>query len=85
MADPLARFPEFTQAVQRRLDAGRGSYGDRSFERPPAALLDELQQEALDLAGWGYVLFERIERLKTTLNRADQFSLSTTTKVTNAP
>jgi hypothetical protein len=83
MADPLARFPEFTQAVQRRLDAGRGSYGDRTFTRDPVAIIDEALDEAKDLAGYAYILWHRLERLKTALDRAEP--LSPTTKVTNAP
>lgn len=69
MTDPLSRWPTFAERVRARLDASRAAYGDRSFERPPAELLDELQQEALDLAGWGFILFERIERLRTRVER----------------
>jgi hypothetical protein len=54
-------------AVRARLEAGRAAYGDLSFSAAPDALLGELQQEALDLAGWGYVLFERIERIREAL------------------
>lgn len=68
--DPLARWPEFAASVRARLEAGRAAYGDRSFEANPDALLGELQQEALDLAGWGYVLFERIERAREALRVA---------------
>lgn len=62
--DPLASFDAFVAAVRARLEAGRAQYGDRSFERPPAELLGEIGQEALDLAGWGFVLFERLRRLE---------------------
>ena len=57
-------WPAFILAVRARLDAGRRIYGDRSFERPEAELLTELQQECLDLAGWGFVLWTRLERLR---------------------
>lgn len=63
-ADPLSGWPEFARRVRDRLDAGRVAYGDRSFSAEPDALLRELQQEALDLAGWGFVLFQRIERMR---------------------
>jgi hypothetical protein len=64
VSDPLDTFPEFVEAVRTRLEAGRAAYGDRSFDRPTAELIGELQQEALDLAGWGFVLFERLRRLE---------------------
>lgn len=66
-SDPLNAWPTFAQAVRARLEAGRAAYGDRSFSADPAALLAELQQEALDLAGWGYVLFQRLEAMQAAL------------------
>ncbi len=70
MTDPLASFPAFTDAVRARLEAGRAVYGDRSFTRDPDHLLEELAQEALDLAGWGFVLFERIRKQRDALQPA---------------
>jgi hypothetical protein len=62
--DPLAAFDGFVSAVRGRLEKGRTTYGDRSFSADPDDLLAELQQEALDLAGWGFVLYRRIERMR---------------------
>jgi hypothetical protein len=70
--DPLDGFPAFVEAVRARLEAGRAAYGDRSFERPTAALAGELQQEALDLAGWGFVLFTRLRELEAKTRRLDE-------------
>ena len=70
--DPLAAWPAFSATVRSRLDAGRAEYGDRSFSASPAALLRELQQEALDLAGWGFVLHERIAKMLRELATASQ-------------
>lgn len=69
MTDPLARYPEFTAAVGERLEAGADAYGDRSFSLSPASLVAELEQEALDLAGWGYVLWHRLERMRAAAER----------------
>jgi hypothetical protein len=63
--DPLDAWPAFAESVRKRLEAGRTAYGDRSFQRPPAELVAELQQEALDLAGWGFVLWCRLEGIRT--------------------
>lgn len=54
----------FAAALRARLEAGAVAYGDHSFARDPSSLLAELRQEALDLAGWGYVLFVRLSRLE---------------------
>ena len=66
-ADPLAGFGRFAANVRSRLAAGRLMYGDASFARDPAELVGELQQEALDLAGWGYILFCRLEAMREAL------------------
>jgi hypothetical protein len=63
-ADPLAAWPGFAAEVRARLEQGRADYGDRSFSADPDELLRELQQEALDLAGWGFVLYRRIEAMR---------------------
>jgi hypothetical protein len=62
--DPLDAWPTFIAEVRARLEKGRAAYGDASFDRPPGELLVELQLEALDLAGWGFVLWQRIEHLR---------------------
>jgi hypothetical protein len=63
MPDPLDTWPTFAGAVRSRLEAGRAAYGDRSFAAEPAALVAELEQEALDLAGWGFVLWCRLRQI----------------------
>lgn len=57
-------FGVFVGQVAARLEKGERDYGDQSFERSEKELLTELQQEALDLAGWGFVLWQKIERAK---------------------
>ena len=52
------------------LKAGAVAYQDRSFGRDPDELLEELQAEALDLAGWGFVLWCRIEAMRGALRAA---------------
>lgn len=69
--DPLDAFDGFVAKVRERLEAGRAACGDRSFDRPTAELVGELQQEALDLAGWGFVLWARLETLKARAPKGD--------------
>ena len=57
-------FPRFSQALADKLRQGYEEYGDNSFTRQPDDLLCELAQEALDLAGWGFVLWVRLRDLE---------------------
>lgn len=70
MTDPLDNWPAFVARVRERLEAGRRAYGDASFSADPATLIGELQQECRDLAGWGFVLNERLERAREALGGA---------------
>ena len=69
--DPLLGWGSFARAVRARLERGRAEYEDRSFSRDPVELLEELQQEALDLAGWGSVLWHRLEQMRAALGASD--------------
>lgn len=66
--DPLgpldAHIDRFVARLRARLDAGAATYGDISFTRPPAELVDEIQQELEDVCGWSLLLWIRLERLK---------------------
>ena len=64
--DPLAGWPTFTRQVRERLDRGQCEYHDESFSWYPTELV-ELQEEALDGAGWGFVLWHRIQAIRSTL------------------
>jgi hypothetical protein len=66
--DPLEAFDGFTAAVRKRLEVGRDAYADASFSAEPAVLVRELQLEALDLAGWGFILFRRLESMQAALS-----------------
>lgn len=52
--DPIA---DFCGQVSARLEAGAREYGDRSFRRPPGHIIREILEEALDEAGWLFVLW----------------------------
>ena len=58
------KFVPFVSILDERMKQGFKDYGDKSFGRPPIELINELQQEALDICGWGYILWCRFEDLK---------------------
>lgn len=64
LAPTAAQRAAFLLLLNARLEMGAEAYSDVSFERPAMELIEEIQQEVLDMAGWGYVLWERLERLK---------------------
>jgi hypothetical protein len=65
--DPVAGWSAFAAAVASRLEAGRLSYGDRSFARPPGALLGEVAEELLDTCAWSFILWSRLHALRERL------------------
>jgi hypothetical protein len=54
----------FVCRLRARLVAGAMKYGDASFRRPAAELVDEVQQELEDVCGWSLILWIRLERLR---------------------
>lgn len=44
------------EMVEARLEAGRREYGDKSYDRPPEELLQEIREEIADMVGWSRVL-----------------------------
>ncbi len=71
------RFTALSDRVAARLEKGRETYGDRSFDRPPDELVDEVEEELLDVAGWGFILWCRMESLRARIG-ARATSLSAT-------
>lgn len=56
-------FHDFFARVGARLDTASASYGDRSFGRSPGALAAEIEEEALDVAAWNFILWCRVREL----------------------
>lgn len=57
-------FDRYLATLRARHEQGRKEYGDRSMDKPRAELLGEMQQEAVDIAGWGFFLWAQMERMK---------------------
>lgn len=57
----------FLGAVAGRLAAGQRVYGDRSLLADPPVLAGEIEDEALDIAGWAFLLWRRLRVLQRRL------------------
>lgn len=54
----------FMCRVEERLKEGETQYGNKSYAKNPDALLNEIQQEVEDIAGWGAILWARLENMR---------------------
>ena len=63
---------EFTVAMEERLSMGHTEYGDGSFSQSPNELLGEMREEALDIVGWGYILWCRLRELEAALDKTSK-------------
>lgn len=57
-------FKKFTEALHRKLEAGSKTYGEASFKRPQKEIIEEIQEELVDVSGWSWILWSRLEALK---------------------
>lgn len=67
-----ADLDRFVHRLRARLVAGADTYGDASFTRPAAELVDEVQQELEDVCGWSLLLWLRLERLRGAVDHHEQ-------------
>lgn len=63
----VRKWPMYQTMVRDRLLIGAEQYGDTSFGASPDKLLGEIQQELLDVTGWAFILWCRINELQQEL------------------
>jgi len=63
----LDAWPEFMEAIKKRLETGKREYGDSSFTRPASELAGEIEEELLDVAGWAFFLWLKIKKMEHSL------------------
>jgi hypothetical protein len=51
-----------------RLEKGETEYEGRSFSKSPDLLLDEIEEELLDVAGWSFIMWQRISDIRGQLS-----------------
>jgi len=69
VTDPLDDWDDWSRQCRERLEAGRLEYGDRSFSESPDELAREIQEEAMDLGAWAFILSRRTSRLRAAAGR----------------
>lgn len=57
-------WSRFFSRARARLKAGEQEYGDKSHGRHTLDLIDEIQQELEDVAGWAAILHNRLDKLR---------------------
>ena len=61
----LEHWPRFEKVLTRRLEAGAREYGDTTFTRPLGEIVGELEEELLDVVGWAFMAWIRMERARS--------------------
>ena len=62
----------FIARLHQKLELGARQYGSASFERPLVELITEIEDELVDIAGWGWIAWSRLEALRALVARAEQ-------------
>lgn len=69
MSDKIDKLPAFMDRVHRKMIRGQAEFEDRSFSYDPIRLLNEIQDELVDVCGWSYTLWRRLEDMKDEIGR----------------
>lgn len=59
-SDEALSHRDFADEVRERMETGRRTYGDKSFQLAFSQLMAEAKQEAVDLAGWPYMAWRKL-------------------------
>ncbi len=60
----MSVIKDFYAERDRRLEIGAREYGNQSFRKPRKTLAKEIQEEAADLSGWGWVFLKRFSGVR---------------------
>jgi hypothetical protein len=66
------KWPMYECLVRDRLIMGSETYGDISFIRPHTELLKEIAEELLDVSGWAFILWTRIQELESKMKEPEE-------------
>lgn len=63
---------EFEEKMLRRLEEGHQKYGASSFLNGAQATIFEIEQEALDICGWGFILWVKLQALRRQVEQLEK-------------
>jgi len=61
----------FFTAVREKMEVGQREHGDGSLDRNPSELIEEMMEEAVDVAGWGAIAWMRLAELLVDIRGAE--------------
>jgi hypothetical protein len=64
---PRDEFEKFVALLEKKLDVGAQQYGDASFSKHGVKIIDDVMEELMDVCGWSFVLYVKVNRLKERL------------------
>jgi hypothetical protein len=64
-----ADFTDMVARVMERIDHAEQEYGNKSLFSPTGDLLKELEEETLDIMGWGFYVWKRVRALREKFER----------------
>lgn len=67
--NPPKEFNEMVARVMERMEQAERHYGNRSLHSPTGDLLRELEEETLDIMGWGFYVWRRVKELQAKFER----------------
>jgi len=70
VGDRFSGLDKFFDGVRDRLKQGQVEYGDTAFKRGAVDLLREVEEEALDICGWGWFVWDRAVKLREKIEAA---------------
>ena len=62
---------EFFVAVKEKMVLGQQEHGDASLDKMPSALVSEMMEECVDIAGWGAIAWMRLKKLRAAIIDAE--------------
>lgn len=65
-------FVDYLRMLITRHRTGAKVYGISSYQRNSNALLDEMLEEAVDIAGWGAFVYRRIQKMQDEMAKLDE-------------
>lgn len=64
----MSDINRFIERLDSRMKKGADEYQNKSFSKDISWLLVEVEEELLDICGWGYIAWLRLQKMQGALN-----------------